>query len=65
MDIGIFSTVKHSDEREFKVFGVMTVVQIRTEEEAEFYGSYPILCRSENFDILVDCTEDELEIVDN
>lgn len=64
MKVSLFDTVHLIEENEDMPFGKMKVVQILSDEEADFYGSYPVLCRLED-GFVVDFREAELEVVEN
>jgi hypothetical protein len=64
MTMVLFDKVKFISPARHKEFGEMTVIEIRTPEQADFYVSYEIICRSENFPMIVDCREQDLEIIE-
>lgn len=62
--IGLFDKVRFIRTAPHNAFGEMKVYSIRTPEEAKFYGSFEIMCRSEKAPGLVDCREEELEVIE-
>lgn len=58
--IGLFSKVIAKSATNHNHYGAMIVCEIRTPEEAEFYGSFEFMCRSLVTGEVIDFDENEL-----
>lgn len=60
-----FAKVIAKDSRSNELYGPMIVTKILTDEEATFYGSFEIVCRSLSNGQVRDFREDELLVVED